>query len=293
MTQQPTQQPMSPLRCRMIEDMTLRNLSPSTQQSYIYAVANFGRHFGRSPDKLGLEEVRAYQLHLIGLKRSWSHINQVTCALRFFFVMTLGRKEAVERIISAREPLKQPLVLSAEEVVRFLEAVPALRDRVALTTAYAAGLRVGEVSRLQITSIDSKRMLILITGGKGGKDRYVMLSPILLGILRAYWDIARPRHWLFPGRNPDNPVSVATLQEACRKARQHAGLGKPVTAHVLRHSFATHLYESGADIRLIQVLLGHARLSSTERYTQVATNLIAQARSPLDDLDVRSRQQTK
>ena len=287
------QQPISQLRCRMIEDMTLRNLSPSTQQSYIYAVANFGRHFGRSPDKLGLEEVRAYQLHLIGKKRSWSHINQVTCALRFFFVMTLGRKEAVERIISAREPLKQPLVLSAEEVVRFLEAVPALRDRVALTTAYAAGLRVGEVSRLQITSIDSKRMLILITGGKGGKDRYVMLSPILLGILRAYWDIARPRHWLFPGRNPDNPVSVATLQEACRKARQHAGLGKPVTAHVLRHSFATHLYESGADIRLIQVLLGHARLSSTERYTQVATNLIAQARSPLDDLDVRSRQQTK
>ena len=287
------QQPISQLRRRMIEDMTLRNLSPSTQQSYIYAVANFGRHFGRSPDKLGLEEVRAYQLHLIGLKRSWSHINQVTCALRFFFVMTLGRKEAVERIISAREPLKQPLVLSAEEVVRFLEAVPALRDRVALTTAYAAGLRVGEVSRLQITSIDSKRMLILITGGKGGKDRYVMLSPILLGILRAYWDIARPRHWLFPGRNPDNPVSVATLQEACRKARQHAGLGKPVTAHVLRHSFATHLYESGADIRLIQVLLGHARLSSTERYTQVATNLIAQARSPLDDLDVRSRQQTK
>ena len=287
------QQPISPLRRRMIEDMTLRNLSPSTQQSYIYAVASFNRHFGRSPDKLGLEEVRAYQLHLIGLKRSWSHVNQVTCALRFFYVVTLGRKEAIERIISAREPLKQPLVLSAEEVVRFLEAVPALRDRVALTTAYAAGLRVGEVSRLQITSIDSKRMLILVTGGKGGKDRYVMLSPRLLEILRAYWDMARPRPWLFPGRNPDSPVSVATLQEACRKARQHAGLGKPVTAHVLRHSFATHLYESGADIRLIQVLLGHARLSSTERYTQVATNLIAQARSPLDDLDARSRPKTK
>ena len=152
---------------------------------------------------------------------------------------------------------------------------------------------MGEVSRLQITSIDSKRMLILITGGKGGKDRYVMLSPRLLDILRAYWDMARPRHWLFPGRKPDNPVSVATLQEACRKARQHAGLGKPVTAHVLRHSFATHLYESGADIRLIQALLGHARLSSTERYTQVSTNLIAQARSPLDDLEARSRPKTK
>ena len=222
-----TQQPISLLRRRMIEDMTLRNLSPSTQQSYIYAVASFNRHFGRSPDKLGLEDVRAYQLHLIGLKRSWAHVNQVTCALRFFYAVTLGRKEAVERIISAREPLKLPLVLSADEVVRFLEAVPALRDRVALTTAYAAGLRVGEVSRLQNTSIDSKRMLILVTGGKGGKDRYVMLSPRLLDILRAYWDIARPRPWLFPGRNPDDPVSVATLQEACRKARQRPTVRRP------------------------------------------------------------------
>lgn len=279
----------SPLRRRMIEDMTLRNLSPSTQQSYVYAVANFSRHFGQSPDKLGLEQVRAYQLHLIGLKRSWTHINQVTCALRFFYAVTLGRKEAVENIISAREPIKQPLVLSAEEVVRFLEAVPALRDRVALVTAYAAGLRVGEVSRLKPSAIDSKRMLILIIAGKGGKDRYVMLSPRLLSILRSYWCLTKPRHWLFPGRNPDDPVSVATLQEACRKARQHAGLDKQVTAHVLRHSFATHLYERGTDIRLIQVLLGHARLSSTERYTQVATNLIARARSPLDDLDTRLR----
>ena len=269
--------------------MTLRNLSPSTQQSYVCAVANFSRHFGRSPDKLSLEQVRAYQLHLIGLKRSWTHINQVTCALRFFYAVTLGRKEAIENIISAREPIKQPLVLSAEEVARFLEAVPALRDRVALVTAYAAGLRVGEVSRLKPSAIDSKRMLILITAGKGGKDRYVMLSPRLLSILRSYWCLAKPRHWLFPGRNPDDPVSVATLQEACRKARQHAGLDKRVTAHVLRHSFATHLYERGTDIRLIQVLLGHARLSSTERYTQVATNLIARARSPLDDLDARLR----
>ena len=280
---------LSPLRRRMIEDMTLRNLSPSTQQSYVYAVANFSRHFGRSPDKLGLEQVRAYQLHLIGLKRSWTHVNQVTCALRFFYAVTLGRKEAIENIISAREPIKQPLVLSAEEVARFVEAVPTLRDRVALVTAYAAGLRVGEVSRLKPSAIDSKRMLILVTGGKGGKDRYVMLSPRLLSILRSYWCLTKPRHWLFPGRNPDDPVSVATLQEACRKARQHAGLDKRVTAHVLQHSFATHFYECGTDIRLIQVLLGHARLSSTERYTQVATNLIARTRSPLDDLDARLR----
>ena len=292
MTQQP-QQPLSPLRRRMIEDMTLRNLAPSTQQSYVYAVANFGRHFSRSPDKLGLDEVRAYQLHLIELKRSWTHINQVTCALRFFFAVTLGRKEAIERIISAREPVKNPLVLSAEEVARFLEAVPALRDRVALTTAYAAGLRVGEVSRLQPTSIDSKRMLILIIGGKGNKDRYLMLSPRLLSILHAYWYLARPRHWLFPGRNPDDPVSVGTLQEACRQARKRSGLGKPVTVHVLRHSFATHLYESGTDIRMIQVLLGHAQLSSTERYTHVATNLIARTKSPLDDLEARAKSQSE
>lgn len=213
---QPTR-PTSPLRRRMIEDMTLRNLAPSTQQSYVYAVANFSRHFGRSPDLLGHEDVRAYQLHLVGEKRSWRHINQVTCALRFFYVVTLGRKDAIERIISAREPVKQPLVLSAEEIVRFLEAMLSLRDRVALTTAYASGLRVGEVCRLTIGSIDGKRMLILVTGGKGGKDRCVMLSPRLLEILRGYWLVGRPRHWLFTGRNPEDHVSVATLQAAFRR----------------------------------------------------------------------------
>ena len=280
--------PLSPLRRRMIEDMTLRNLAPSTQQSYVYAIANFSRHFGRSPDKLGIEEVRAYQLHLVAKKRSWRHINQVTCALRFFYAVTLGRQDIIERIISGREPAKQPLVLSAEEIVRFLEAMLSLRDRVALTTAYASGLRVGEVCRLTVGSIDSQRKLILVTGGKGGKDRCVMLSPRLLEILRAYWLVGRPLHWLFPGRNPDEHVSIATLQAACRRARHDAGLTKPVTPHVLRHSFATHLYESGADLRLIQVLLGHARMSSTERYTQVATSVIAQAKSPLDDLEARA-----
>ena len=285
--------PISPLRRRMIEDMTLRNLAPSTQQSYVYAVANFSRHFGRSPDALGIEDVRAYQLHLVGQKRSWRHINQVTCALRFFYSVTLGRKDIIERIISAREPAKQPLVLSAEEIVRFLEAMLSLRDRVALTTAYASGLRVGEVCRLTISSIDGKRMLILVTGGKGGKDRCVMLSPRLHEILRAYWSIGRPQHWLFPGRKPEDHVSIATLQAACRRARHDAGLTKPATAHVLRHSFATHLYESGADLRLIQVLLGHARMSSTERYTHVATNVIAQAKSPLDDLEARASPRTR
>ena len=271
---------ISPLRRRMIEDMTIRNLSPATQQSYLYAVAKFSRHFGRSPDRLGLEEVRAYQLHLIAQKRSWSHINQTVCALRFFYGVTLGRSDALERIVAAREPQKLPVVLSGEEIVRFLEAVPGLRNRVALTTAYGAGLRVGEVARLQTSAIDSSRMLIRIEQGKGGKDRYVMLSPQLLQILRAYWRLARPGRWLFPGQEPAEPVSVATLQDACRLAARRAELSKPVTVHTLRHSFATHLLEGGTDIRIIQVLLGHSRLSTTARYTQVATTPDRRHREP-------------
>jgi integrase/recombinase XerD len=239
---------ISPLRRRMIDDMMIRNLSPATQQSYLYAVAKFSRHFACSPDRLGLEEVRAYQLHLIAQQRSWSHINQVVCALRFFYGVTLGWTDALERIVAAREPQKLPVVLSPDEIVRFLEAVPGLRNRAALTTAYGAGLRVGEVARLTTSAIDSCRMLIRVEQGKGGKDRYVMLSPQLLQILRAYWRLARPGHWLFPGREAGEPVSVATLQEACRVAARRAELSKPVTAHTLRHSFATHLLEAGTDI---------------------------------------------
>ena len=171
-------------------------------------------------------------------------------------------------------------------MVRFLEAVSGLRNRVALTTAYGAGLRVGEVAALQTPAIDSSRMLIHVVQGKGGKDRYVMLSPQLLQILRTYWRLARPGRWLFPGENPSQPVSLATLQEACRVAARRADLSKPVTVHTLRHSFATHLLEAGTDIRIIQVLLGHARLSTTARYTQVATHLIAETSSPLDRLSL-------
>ena len=278
---------MSPLRRRMIEDMTVRNLAPATQQSYLYAVAKFSRHFARSPDRLGLEQVRAYQVHLAAQKRSWSHINQASCALRFFYGVTLGRSEVLAGIVSAREPQKLPVVLSADEIVQFLEAVPGLRNRAALTTAYGAGLRVREVSRLKLTDIDSGRKVIRIEQGKGGKDRYVMLSAQLLQILRAYWRLARPARWLFPGRELDQPVSVATLQEACRVASRAAALSKPVTVHTLRHSFATHLLEAGTDIRIIQVLLGHARLATTARYAQVATRLIAGTPSPLDRLSLK------
>ena len=277
---------MSPLRQRMIEDMTIRNLSRATQQSYIYAVRKFSRHFGSPPDSLGVEDVRSYQLHLIAQKRSWSHVNQAACALRFFYGVTMGQQEAFERIVNGREPEGLPLVLAPDEISRFLEAVPGLRNRVALTTAYAAGLRVGEVCRLKVTSIDSERMLIHVQGGKGGRDRHAMLSPRLLDVLRAYWRRARPGLWLFPGREAGEHVSVAALQDACRVARRTMKLSKPVTAHCLRHSFATHLLESGVDLRIIQVLLGHSHLSSTTRYAQVATHLIANTPSPFDRLSI-------
>lgn len=277
---------MSPLRQRMIEDMTIRNLSLATQQSYIYAVAKFSRHFGCPPDQLSLEQVRSYQLHLIRQKRSWSHINQVACALRFFYGVTLGQTEAFERIVGGQKPDKLPLVLSAEEIARFLRAVSGLRNRIVLTTTYAAGLRIGEATRLKVSSIDSKRMLIHVENGKGGRDRYAMLSPRLLEILRAYWKRVRPGLWLFPGQDPSGHVSARTIQGACRAARRRAQLGKPVTVHTLRHSFATHLLERGVDIRIIQVLLGHVDLGSTARYAQVATNLIASTGSPFDELTI-------
>ena len=278
---------MTPLRRRLLDDMTVRNLSPATQQSYVYAVAKFSRFFGLPPDRLGVEEVRAYQIHLAGQGMSWSHINQVSCALRFFFGVTLGRQDTAVRIVSAKEPKKLPTVLSADEIARFLQAVPGLRNRAARTTAYSAGLRVSEVVTLRIGDIDSSRMVIRVEHGKGGKDRYVMLSPQLLAILRTYWRLARPAHWLFPGRAGDRPVSVGTLQAACRVATREAGLDKSVTVHILRHSFATHLLEAGTDIRIIQVLLGHARLTTTAIYTRVATHLIAGTPSPLDHLHAR------
>jgi len=274
---------MSPLRRRMTEDMTVRNLSPATQRSYLHAVTKFSRYFGRPPDRLGLEDVRAFQVHLVSTGISWPGLNQTVCALRFFYGVTLGHGEIPERIPYAREPRKLPVVLSADEVVRFLEAVPSLKTRAALTTAYAAGLRASEAVGLRVANIDSGRMVIRVEHGKGGKDRYVMLSAQLLGILRTYWRLARPKDWLFPGRNESKPIDVQVLHSACRSACAAAGLAKRVTVHTLRHSFATHLLESGTDIRIIQVLLGHSNLSSTARYTRVSNGLI-RTESPLDRL---------
>jgi site-specific recombinase XerD len=275
---------MSPLRRRMIEDMKVRNLSPATQRCYVHAVAKFSKYFGRSPDRLGLAEVRAYQVHLVSAGVSWGAFNQAVCALRFFFGVTLGRAAIVERIPYARKPQRLPVVLSAAEVTRFLTGVTNLKHRMALTTAYAAGLRVSEVVRLKIADIDSSRMLIRVEQGKGAKDRYVMLSPRLLTLLRDYWRAVRPRHWLFPGQSEDRHLDPSVLQAACRAARAAAGFRKPVTMHTLRHSFATHLFEAGNDIRTIQVLLGHGDLSTTTRYARVATTTIGSTTSPLDRL---------
>lgn len=275
---------ISPLRRRMIEDMTIRNLSPATQRSYLHAVKSYSAFFGCSPDRLPLEDVRTYQVHLVAKEVAWASLNQIVCALRFFYGVTLGRDEVPERIPYARKPQALPEVLSREEVVRFLEAVPSLKARVALTCAYAAGLRVSEVVAIEVGHIDSGRMVIHIVAGKGGKDRYVMLSRQLLGILRAYWKLARPRRYLFPGRDADTPIDVTVLHAACRSARIAAGIDKKVSVHTLRHSFATHLLEQGIDIRIIQALLGHANLSTTARYTRVAMSTVAATASPLGQL---------
>jgi len=277
---------ISPLRQRMIEDMTIRNLSPATQRSYLSAVSKFSRYFARSPDQLGVEDVRAFQLHLVAEGISWPSLNQKVCALRFFYGVTLGRAEIPELIAYARAPRKLPEVLSAAEVVRFLEAVPELKIRTALTAAYAAGLRVSEVTGLRVADIDSGRGVIRVRNGKGGKDRQVMLSAQLLHILRDYWRQARPKDWLFPGRDERSRISVTVLHAACREARIAARIGKQVSVHTLRHSFATHLLENGTDIRVIQALLGHSHLSSTARYTAVSNRLITSTQSPFDRLDI-------
>jgi site-specific recombinase XerD len=268
----------------MIEDMKVRNLSPATQEAYVRAVEKLSRHFGRSPDRLNREDVRAFQVHLASRGNAWSTVNQTVCALRFFYGVTLGRERMPQHLAYAHEPSKLPVVLSASEVVRFLAAVPSVRSRAALTTAYAAGLRVSEAVNLKITDIDSERMTIRVEHGKGGKDRYVMLSPRLLEVLRSYWRVARPRYWLFPGRDASRPLNPVSLHRACRLAAAAAGLDKRVTVHTLRHSFATHLLESGTNIRIIQLLLGHSNLSTTARYTQVATSTIHGTVSPLDRL---------
>ena len=276
---------MTPLRQRMIEDMGVRNLAAGTQQNYIDAVAKFAQFFGKSPELLGPEEVRTYQVYLVHQKHvSWSVLTIVVSALRFLYRVTLGKDWTIEKIPYGKRPIRRPVILSPEEVGTFLHAITNLKHRVLIMIAYATGLRTSEVLHLRVSDIDSKRMMIRVQQGKGKKDRYVPLSPILLNWLRAYWKAARPSDLLFPGKKPEKPLTSRCVWEACRLARKKSGIQKRATPRMLRHSFATHLLESGTNIRIIQTLLGHRSLNTTAIYTHVSRSTICAARSPLEHL---------
>lgn len=274
---------MTPLRQRMLEDMRIRNLSTETQASYINHVARFARYCRQSPERVGAEEIRTYQLYLINERHlAPTSVAGAVAALRFLYRTTLQRDWAVDAIATPKRGDPLPAVLSPEEVVRFLGGVMDQKHRVILTTCYAAGLRVSEALHLQIGDIDSQRMVLHVVQGKGNRDRYVMLSPTLLEQLRAWWRAARPATWLFPGQRPGQPMDKGAVQWACRLARVRSRLTKPVTPHSLRHAFAVHLLEAGTDLRTIQLLLGHRRLETTARYLRLATTKVCSATSPLD-----------
>ena len=280
--------PVSPLRQRMIDDMTLRKLSPKTQSGYIRAVKSFTRFLGRSPDSATAEDLRRYQLYLVEQGIASGNLNRIITGLKFFFDTTLSRPEAMAKMSHVYEPRQLPVVLSREEAARLLASAGNLKYQAALSVAYGAGLRASEVVSLKVSDIDSDRMLLRVEQGKGRKDRYVKLSPVLLECLRSWWCAAHakgkmlPNGWLFPGQNPINPLTTRQLNRACHLAVAKAQINKRVSLHTLRHSFATHLLEQGVDIRVIQVLLGHKRLETTALYTQVATDVLREIISPLE-----------
>jgi site-specific recombinase XerD len=285
-----TDRTISPLRRRMIEDMTVRGFTAGTQGGYLAAVENFTAFLGRAPDGATAEDLRRYQLHMRSNGASATSMNSAVSALRFFFGVTLGRGDAEVGMTTVREPRRLPVVLSPEEVARVLDAAPGLKYRAALSVAYGAGLRASEVVSLKLADIDSSRMVIRVEQGKGRKDRYAMLSEPLLDLLRTWWLAARkrgvmlPGGWLFPGQNPVNPLTTRQLNRAFHGAKVAAGIDKPVSLHTLRHCFATHLLEQKVDIRVIQVLLGHKKLDTTARYSQVASTTLRAVKSPLDHL---------
>jgi integrase/recombinase XerD len=282
---------MTPLRRRMLEDMQLRNLTPETQRNYIHHVAGFARYFGKSPELLDLEAVRQYQLYLLNERKlSPETINQYISAIQFLYLTTLEMPWTTEYFPRVRRPHKLPVVLSQEEVLAFFDHIPSLKYRAALMIAYGAGLRVSEVVALHVADIDSQRMLLRVQQGKGQKDRYAMLSPRLLDVLRRYFRAIRPPgDYLFPSWRKEYHLSTASLQLACREAALRAGIRKRVTVHTLRHSFATHLLENGTDIRIIQVLLGHSRIDTTARYAAVSPQVVAATVSPLDAMGQKAK----
>jgi integrase/recombinase XerD len=275
----------SPLRERMIEDMRIRGMGDKAQQAHIRAIKDFAGFLKRSPDTATPDDLRAYQLHMTNAGVTPTTFNARIVALRFFFGITCGRED-MKRHMQFRQPRTLPVVFSVEEVSDLLIAAPGpgLKYRAALSISYGAGLRASEVCNLKISDIDSDRMLIHVEQGKGQKDRKVMLSPGLLELLRDYWREARPQGWLFPGKPKINPISPRQLNRAFMSARHMAGIAKPATLHTLRHSFATHLLEANTDVRVIQVLLGHARLATTARYTHVATKMIRDTVSPFETM---------
>jgi site-specific recombinase XerD len=279
-----SEKPISPLRQRMLEDMNVRRFTPDTQREYVRAVKRLAAFLGRTPDTATAEELRAFQVHLTETGARPPTINATVTALRFFFKVTLDQPEATRHLVFVYEPRKLPRVLSPDEVLRLLEAATSPKHKAALSVAYGAGLRAMEVVALKVSDIDSKRMMLRVEQGKGRKDRFAMLSPQLLELLRDWWRIARPQVWIFPGRDRISPMTTRQLNRVCHMTAELAGLPKWVAPHTLRHSFATHLLEQNIDIRVIQVLLGHAKLDTTARYTQVATNIIREVMSPLDRL---------
>jgi len=268
----------------MLEDMQIRNLSPLTQRSYVEHVARFARHFGQTPAILGPTEIRAYQLYLTNEKHlAPATIGIAVAALRFLYTVTLHKGWSVEAVIPApKAPKTLPVVLSPAEVVQFLDCVKAPNHRTILTTCYAAGLRISEAVRLTPPAVDSQRMVLRVEQGKGQKDRYVMLSPKLLEILRDWWRVEHPRDWLFAGDRPGHPITTHAVNRACLQARHRSRISKPITPHSLRHAFAVHLLEAGTDVRTIQLLLGHRSLATTARYLCIATTQVCSTASPLD-----------
>jgi len=288
----PSDPPVSALRARMIEDMTVRGFTEKTRHDYIRCVKAFAAFLGRSPDTATTEDLRRFQLHQTQAGLQPPAINSSVSALRFFLTVTLDRPDLARRLTVVPQPRTLPMVLSVEEVARLLDAAPGAKYQAALATAYGAGLRVSEVVALKVTDINSTRMLIRVEQGKGRKDRHAMLSPRLLELLRAWWREGRrrgvmlPQGWLFPGRNPVTPLTTRQMNRAVHAAARAAEISKRVTPHTLRHSFATHLLEQDIDIRVIQVLLGHAKLETTALYARVATNTIRAVMSPLDRISL-------
>jgi site-specific recombinase XerD len=277
---------MTPLRQRMLDDMRIRNLSPHTQRSYLEHVSRFARHFGQSPDQLGPDAIRTYQVFLTRERQlSPSSVIVTVAALRFLYTVTLQKDWRIAYVLPIpKKPQTLPAVLSPDEVFQFLGGVASVRQRAILTTCYAAGLRVSEAVHLAVRDIDSRRMVLRVAQGKGQKDRDVMLSLRLLDLLRDWWRVEKPTGWLFPNPVTGEPITTHSVNRACARAQRRSGLSKPVTPPSLRHAFAVHLLESGADVRTIQLLLGHRSLGTTARYLRLATTTVCATASPFDRL---------